>query len=159
MSWKLIKRQVKFRIFSFYRSTFFIFAGRFTGTAFVRVLFVVSIISSHVITELWIMLFTYLLFSKLHVTEYQIKPTLHTFLLDFCTHKTFIDIYRFSKFGLFLLSNLHLYLHDICFVNAFDSFALVIKLKTLKFTSSSVLFGTRILSNILLRVLQLPLHI
>ena len=42
----------------------------------------------------------------------------------------------------FLPLNLHLHLHDICFVNVFHSFIPVIMLNTLRF-KSPVLFGTR----------------
>ena len=55
----------------------------------------------------------------------------------------------------FLLSNLHLQSHDICFVNVFDSFIYVIMLNTLRF-KSSVLFGTHTLLGKSLIVLQLP---
>ena len=44
----------------------------FVGTVFVRILFVLSIISSHLITELPIMLPAYLPFSQLHVAGFQI---------------------------------------------------------------------------------------
>ena len=46
----------------------------------------------------------------------------------------------------------------ICFANVFDLFILAIILKKLKFTSS-VLFGTHILLDESLRVLQLSLHL
>ena len=49
-------------------------------------------------------------------------------------------------------------MHDICFVNVFDSFIPVIMLKTLRF-KTSVLFGTHTLLDKLLRVLQLPTHL
>ena len=45
---------------------------------------------------------------------------------------------------IYFLSNLHLHLHDICFVEIFDSFSPVIMFNTLRF-KSSVLFGTHIL--------------
>ena len=48
---------------------------------------------------------------------------------------------------------------EICMIyNFFDSFVLVIKLKAFKFTFS-VLFGTEILPDILLRILKLLLHL
>ena len=46
-------------------------------------------------------------------------------------------------------------MHDICFVNDFDSFITAIVLKKIKF-KSSVLFGTHNLLDMSLRVLQLP---
>ena len=58
----------------------------------------------------------------------------------------------------FLPSNLHLHSHDICFVNVFHSFVPVIMLNTLRF-KSSVLFGTHILFDKLLLLLQLPTHL
>ena len=54
----------------------------------------------------------------------------------------------------FVSSNLHLHSHEICFVTVFDSFIPVIMLKTLRF-KSSVLFGTHILLDKSLLVLQL----
>ena len=58
----------------------------------------------------------------------------------------------------FLLSNLHLHSHDICFANVFDSFIPVIMLKTPRF-ESYVLFRTHTLLDRSLRVLQLLIHL
>ena len=72
-----------------------------------------------------------------------------------------IDIYRYSTIDLnyiFFPSNLHLPLHDTCFVNIFDLFIPVIMLKTLRF-KSSVLFGIHTLLDKSFRVLQLPTHL
>ena len=57
-----------------------------------------------------------------------------------------------------LIFYLHSHLHDICFVNIFDSFILVIMLKTLRLKSSA-LFGTHNLLDRSSRVLQLPAHL
>ena len=59
----------------------------------------------------------------------------HDDLSDFCT-----PTYVYSTFDLnyfYLSSKLHLRLHDVCFVNVFDSFIPVTKLKTL---NSNLLF-------------------
>ena len=53
----------------------------------------------------------------------------------------------------FLPSNLHLLLHDVCFVNVFGSFIPAIMLNTFIF-ESSVLFGTHTLLDKSFRVLQ-----
>ena len=58
----------------------------------------------------------------------------------------------------FLPSNLHLHLHDTCFVNVFDLFIPVIMFNTLRF-KSSLLFGTYTLLDKSLSVLQLPTHL
>ena len=55
-------------------------------------------------------------------------------------------------------SNLHLYSHNICWANVFDSFNPAIMLNTLRF-KCSVLFGTHTLLDNSLRVLQLLLHL
>ena len=54
--------------------------------------------------------------------------------------------------------NLHLQLHEICFVNVFASFIYVIILNTFKVTPS-VLLGTRILADRSSRVLQFLIHL
>ena len=56
------------------------------------------------------------------------------------------------------MSNLHLHLHDICFINVFGSFIPVIKLSTLRVRSSG-LFETHALLDKSLRVLKLPTHL
>ena len=82
----------------------------------------------------------------------------------FCIHDVFythIDIYGYSTIDLICIvfpSNLHLHSHDISFVKIFDSFTPAIMLNTLRF-KSSVLFGTHILSDKSLRVLQLQIHL
>ena len=61
----------------------------------------------------------------------------------------------------FLHSQPHLSLypsHDICFVNDFDSFISAIKLETCQY-KSFVLFGTRILLERSLTVLQPPVNL
>ena len=49
-------------------------------------------------------------------------------------------------------------MHEICFVNVFDSLIPVIMLKMLRF-KSSVLFGTHLSLYKSFRVLQLPTHL
>ena len=68
---------------------------------------------------------------------------------------TFIVIPPFLSKLHFLPSNLYFHLHDICFVNVFDSYILVIMLKKFRF-KSPVLFGTHTL---LVGILQLPTHL
>ena len=58
----------------------------------------------------------------------------------------------------FLPSNVHLGLHNICFVNVFNSFIPVIMQNTPRF-KSSILFGTHTLLDKLLRLLELPKHL
>ena len=58
----------------------------------------------------------------------------------------------------FLLSNLHLHSHGICFANVFYSFTTAIMLKMVRF-ESSVLFGMHTLLDRSLRVLQLPAYV
>ena len=60
------------------------------------------------------------------------------------------------KVQFFPLYLFHLYLHDICLVNVFDSFIPVIMLNTFRF-KSSVLFGIHILLDTSLIVLQLSI--
>ena len=73
-----------------------------------------------------------------------------------------INIYHYTNVDLnyikFFPSNLHLHLHNISFVNVFDTFIPVIMLKTLRF-KSSVLFGTHTLLDKSFTVLQLPTHL
>ena len=68
----------------------------------------------------------------------------------FCTISHIIKYYENQNFCWY-------HSHDICFVNVFDKFTPVILLKTPR-CKSSVLFGTRTLLVISLRVLQLPTH-
>ena len=77
-------------------------------------------------------------------------------MVCFTLASTFIDIPFLIELH-FLPSNLHLHLHDICFVNVFDSIIPVIMLNTLRL-KSSVLLGTHILLEKSLRVLQLSTH-
>ena len=73
------------------------------------------------------------------------------------SHRHFSLFYFLFELHL-LQSNLHLHSNDICFVNGFDSFFSVIKLKMLRF-KSSILFETYALLDRLLGVLQLQTHL
>ena len=121
--------------------------------------FVASIISSHVISESPIILSKYLPFSQVHVLRFQIYIFSHTkmFFLIFALTSTqfFIPLLIWIHF---LPMNLHLHLNDIYFINVFYSFVLVIILKTLKFTSF-VLFEAHVLLDVSSRLLQLSLHL
>ena len=97
---------------------FTFFSLEFAGTVFVGIVFVIFIILSTVLV------LEYFSFSQVHVPGFQnyLFRTLDVFS-DFCPH---IDIYCYSTFYLnYILyyqfySNLHLYFHDICFVNVFN---------------------------------------
>ena len=83
---------------------------------------------------------------------------MHHVALDSCTHT---DIYCYSTFdsSYILYHQIYIYIRMIYVVfNIFNSFIPVIVLKTLIFRSS-ILFGTHILSDRSLRVLQLPMHL
>ena len=69
----------------------------------------------------------------------------------------FILFYHWPELH-FFLSNLHLDSQDICLLNVFDSFILVIMLKTLRFNSSD-LFRTHALLDKSLIVLEIPAHL
>ena len=88
----------------------------------VVIVFISSIISSHVIAELSD---KYLRFSQVHKLRFQTHYSLHN---DAFVDSTHIDIYRYSVFDLkfiFLPLNLHLNLQDPCFVNVFEPFIIV----------------------------------
>ena len=74
---------------------------------------------------------------------------------------THINIYRYFTIVLsnlhFVSSDLHLHLHEICFVKVFHSFIAVIMLKKFRF-KSSVLFRTHTLLDKPLIVLQFSAH-
>ena len=101
--------------------TSYLFSLKLVGTVFV-----VSLFSSHLITESSVTHAKYFPFLQLHVAGFQISSK--NVLLDFHTH---IDIYRHSTFD---SNNIFydLHSHNICFANVFDSFILVTMLKTLK---------------------------
>ena len=80
---------------------------------------------------------------------------MHYVLLDFCTHT---KNYCYCTFELhFLPSNLHSDLHDICFVNVFDSFIPVLVLKTFRF--KSMFSGKHTVVDKSLKLLQLSTHL
>ena len=58
-----------------------IFELPFVWTVFVKILYVVSIISSHIITELSVILPTCLAFSQLHIARFQVQPFSHTLFI------------------------------------------------------------------------------
>ena len=80
----------------------------------------------------------------------------------FFTYMTFFTWYlslfhQWSELH-FVLSNLHLFPHDICLINTFELFIPVIMLNMFRF-KSSVLFGTHALLGKSLIVLQIPRHL
>ena len=95
----------------------------------------VSIISSHVTSESPMILLKYLPISQAHVLGFQTYSFSHTYFIGFLHSHRHNSLFHFLFELHFLLSNLHLQSHEICFVIVFDSFILVI-LKTCKFTSS-----------------------
>ena len=120
----------------------------FAGTVFVIILFVPSTISLHVITESWTML------SVIFKTICSKIPFLYTFILHSHLHRH-LPLFHFWFELHFLPPNFHLHSNVYFFRNVFYSFFLVIKLKTFKFTFS-VLLGIKPLTDISVRVLQLP---
>ena len=111
------------------------FSLKFVVTVFV---YSASIISSHLIIELSIIIAEYLPFFQLHVTRFQIC-IFFTCVMLFALTSKFIVVHFWSELP-FLPSNLHLHSHGICFVNIFDSFTPVIILNTPRF-KFSILFG------------------
>ena len=85
----------------------------FVGTVFVKIVFVVSIISSHVITESSIILHTFLPFSQLHIAGLQISLS-HTRWVFWVlhSHRHLLLIYFWFELH-FIPSNLHLHSQDI----------------------------------------------
>ena len=85
----------------------------FAATIFVKVLFVVPIISSHVITESSIILLAYLPFLQLHVAAFQIYIYFFAHMMFFfyiCTHTNINLCFSFE------LQSLQAYIH-ICMIN------------------------------------------
>ena len=112
----------------------------FVGTFFFCVL-----ILSHKVTELPVIILSYLPFSQIHVAGFQMLSFLHTLcFFKFLHPHQHLSLFHFSFELHCLPSNLHSHLHDICFVNIFNSFAPVIMLKTFRF-KSPVLSGTHAL--------------
>ena len=128
---------------------------------YVRFSFVVRlsynfITSSQIIAESSIIIAKYFLFSQLHVAGFQ----RYFFSYASCflhSHRHLLFFQYWSELHI-LPSYLHLHSHNLCFVNFFNSFILVIMLKTLRL-KSSVLFGTQILWYKSFKVLQLPTHL
>ena len=150
MQLSLINSQVNIRNFFVLQISFFLF--NFVVTVFVSF----SIISSHVITELSIILAKCLPFLQLHVAGFQYN-VFH--IRD--VFYTRISIYHYSAFDLntiFFPSNLHLHLLDMSYVKVFDSFfpVIILKICTLNL---SVLFGTHTLLEKSIRVLKLLTHL
>ena len=105
----------------------------------------------------WIILNTCQIFT-IFITTCSRIPNI-SFFTSWCfwhSHQHLLLFYHWSELH-FVLSYLHLNSHDICFVNIFYPFILVIILSTLRF-KFFVLFGTHTLLDKLLRVLQLPKH-
>ena len=136
----------------FYKLYFF--SLKFVGIVFISLLYS-SITSSHIITEPSKILAKYFRFSQIHVLGFQTYSFLHV-LCFLHSHRHLLLFHHW--FDLYYLSsNLHLHLHEICFVNVFNSFILVIMLKMLRF-KASVLFGIPTLLDKSLIVLQLLMH-
>ena len=139
---------------------FCVFQVPFFSLKFVVIVFVSSlhdsITLSHITAEPSRILAKHFQFSQLHVAGFQTQ----TFSYTRCflhSHGHLLLFHHWSELH-FLPSNLHLHLHDICFVNIFYSFIPVIMLSTLRF-KFSVLFGGHTLLDKLLRVLQLITHL
>ena len=109
-----------------------------------------SITSSIAITESSIILAKYFSFWQIHVLGFQT----YSFSNIWCLWQSHWHLSFFHHwFDLnFFLSSLHLYLHEICFANVFDSFIPVMMLKTLRF-KISVLFEIHSLLDKSVRVL------
>ena len=108
----------------------------------------------------WVINNTWIFFTIFATTFSKIPNIIffaHMFFRFFHSHQH-LPLFHVWFELLFLPSNLHLHLHDICFVNVFDSFIPVIMLKTLRF-KSSLSFGTNTLLDRSLRVLQLPTYL
>ena len=125
---------------------------RFFEVFSVRIPSSVSIISWHVI-EQSIILPKHLASSKAHLAGFK-KQTFFR-LLHWHQH---LLLFQFWFKLHFLSWNVYQHLNDICIFKVFDSFFLVIKLRALRFTSS-VLFLVYILSNILLKILEILLDL
>ena len=116
----------------------------------------VSIISSHMITELSIILSKYFPFLLLHVAEIIfVKPNIISFTYIVYTYTNNFRFFHHWYELLFLPSNLHLNLHNRCFVNVSNLFVPAMMLKLLRFISS-VILGTHSLLNKSFKVLWLP---
>ena len=115
--------------------------------------FVTTITSLHII-ELSIILHKYLRFPYQHVAGFQIKSFSINVFLNFYTH---IDI---SGLILITFLTVKFTFKFASYMSFFSCILLIfsfIKSKTLKFTSF-VLFGTQILPDPSVRLIQLPLH-
>ena len=104
----------------------------------------------------YLILTKYFPYSQEHVLGFQIYYFSHVWCFWHSHRHLSLFSYWFELY--FLSSNLYLHLHDIRFVNVFDSFIPVIMLNTLIF-KSSVFFGTHTLLDKSLRVLKLPTHL
>ena len=143
-----MKRQVKY-IF------LFCFTGYLFLMVFVGFFIVVSIISSHIITESSIVLSIHSPFSQVLVAGFQIWyffmhfSFFFFFFFFFCTYSYLHYIYHYSMFDLSYIFFHQTYIY-ICMmhVNIFVSFIPVMILKTFKL-KSSVLFGTHSIRQII----------
>ena len=107
MKWWLIKMQIKHAKLVFYKFYFFIKVNFFYVYNFIINNFIHS---------------TCKMFSIFTITCSRIPNIIFfTYMMLFTLTSTFIVIPPFIWLS-FWLSNLHLHPHDICFVNAFDSF-------------------------------------
>ena len=134
----------------------------FFSLKFVGIVFISSsydfITLSQIIVESSIILSKYFPFLQIHSLQVQLHyKYIHIHEIFLHSHQHLLLFHHWFKLQS-LLSNLHLHLHDISFVNVFDSFTLVIMLNTLSF-KSSVLFGIHSLLDKSFRVFQLPTNL
>ena len=101
---------------------------------FVDALSATYIITSHVITELSIVLAKYLPFSQLHVPKFELLSFSHKLCyFEFLNSQQHVLLFHFSFKLHLLMSNLHLHSHDTCFVNTHNLFIPIITSLKLKF--------------------------
>ena len=133
----------------------FIFSLKFVG--------IVTISSSNyfitspqIIAESTITLAKYFPFSQIHLLGFQTGFFSHTWIF-LHSHRHLSLFHHWFELH-FFPSKLHLYSHEMCFVNVLDLFIPVIKLKKPRF-KSSVLLGIHILLDKSLIVLHLAKHL
>ena len=108
-----------------------------------------SITSPQITYDLSKILAKFFPFSQLHMEKLQTQYFSRT--LRFLHSHRHLWLFHHSSELHFLPSNLHVHLHDICFVNVFDSFIPITILGTLRF-KPTVLFGIHTLFDKSLRV-------
>ena len=109
--------------------------------------------------ELSIILSRYLPFPQHHVAGFWIKTFWDTRCsFGFLHLYQYLSLFHFWFKLQFLPWKLHWYLHHICFINVYDSFILIITLKTWRF-KFSILFRTHTLLDGSIGELQLLTHL